>query len=305
MPLLLKFLIVGLSLALYHGIDWEAGQYVFGILLMATVGIPHGATDHLLHNYKRKGEIRQEVPLHFTLRYLGLMSLYALLWFLLPVPALILFLLISAYHFGETQWVTAVSEAPLALKRSLYLAWGAALLGTLFYVYPEQTIFYLSYFVPHSILKNSIAQLPWLIGISTFAWLLIGWRYAALRDWGRQLLDAVILLALIMGSDLLVAFLVFFGLWHSLDAIGHQVKGLRAVKPNISWRDFARYAFPLSIVSLLGIALLLSAWFYWGDNLSLVTLFFIAVSVLTLPHIWVMDNFYEGVLTSKSAKTTA
>lgn len=295
MPLLLKFLIVGLSLALFHGIDWEAGQYIFGIALMATIGIPHGATDHLLHNYKRKGEIRQEVPLHFTLRYLGLMALYAILWFLLPIPSLLLFLLISAYHFGETQWATTIPEAPAALSRVLYLCWGSSLLGSLFYVYPAQTIFYLNYFLPETLLQNSIAQLPWLIGITTLGWLLIGWRYARWQDLARQVLDAGILLVLILGTDLLIAFLVFFGLWHSLDAIGHQVQGLRATRASISWRDVARYAFPLSIISLLGIALLLGAWFYWGDNLSLVTLFFIAVSVLTLPHVWVMDRFYEHV----------
>lgn len=295
MSLLLKLLIVGLSLALYHGIDWEAGQYIFGIALMATVGIPHGATDHLLYTYEKEGEAKPKLAAAFMARYMGLMLLYALVWWLLPLPALLFFLLMSAYHFGETQWMEALPEAPVWIRRLLYLCWGGSLLGLLFYQYPQQTTFHLSYFVETSILEYYLGQLHWFIGAASLIWLLLALRYAAFQDVGKQLLDAGILLLLLLGTDLLLAFLLFFGFWHSMDAIGHQLKGLARVKPDIHWRDFVRYALPLSAISLLGIGLLLGAWYYWGDALSLVTLFFIAVSVLTLPHVWVMDRFYEGL----------
>ncbi|MEM9984167.1 MAG: Brp/Blh family beta-carotene 15,15'-dioxygenase, partial [Bacteroidota bacterium] len=58
------------------------------------------------------------------------------------------------------------------------------------------------------------------------------------------------------------------------------------------WKDFFRAALPFSLISFAGIGLLLGAAFWMGELISPYLLFFMAISVLTLPHMVFMQGFY-------------
>ena len=83
-------------------------QLIYSSILILLLGIPHGAIDHVLFFKKRKMS-----QLKFYSIYLGLSFLFVILWHILPVTSLILFLLISAFHFGESQF------ADIFFKKSL------------------------------------------------------------------------------------------------------------------------------------------------------------------------------------------
>lgn len=74
---------------------------LFGVILLS-IGIPHGAIDHLISNPKidRKGLGR------FLLIYLTLIAAYLSIWYFLPILALIAFLAMSAYHFGQSHFIS-------------------------------------------------------------------------------------------------------------------------------------------------------------------------------------------------------
>ena len=74
-------------------------QIIGCFLLILLFGIPHGHIDHIV--YKTQNNISN---LKFFSFYLSLIILYTVCWFIFPKWCLILFLLLSAYHFGESQF---------------------------------------------------------------------------------------------------------------------------------------------------------------------------------------------------------
>lgn len=88
-------------------------------ILAAVLGLPHGALDPLIA--RRLGMWRGPLSFGaFNLVYAGLSIAVVALWLVAPVPTLVLFLVVSAVHFGG-DWMRERSPAPRALT-------GAALL---------------------------------------------------------------------------------------------------------------------------------------------------------------------------------
>jgi Brp/Blh family beta-carotene 15,15'-monooxygenase len=70
-------------------------------LILLVVGIPHGAIDHLISN--PVFEIRSFK--FFLMKYISLIGLYLIVWYFFPLLALLAFLVMSAYHFGQTHFI--------------------------------------------------------------------------------------------------------------------------------------------------------------------------------------------------------
>ena len=102
-------------------------QLVFCIALVSLFGIPHGSIDHVLYVSKMKSS-----KLFFYSFYFGLIFLYVLLWLYFPVISFIFFLLLSAYHFGESQF-HFVSFNISFLKNIFYFVYGIFVISTLIY----------------------------------------------------------------------------------------------------------------------------------------------------------------------------
>ena len=81
-------------------------NYVFVAFILIgfiTVGIPHGAVDHLIET----GHWDSKKMPRFIFSYLLQAAAMGFLWYLFPELALIIFLLYSAWHFGQAdgkQW---------------------------------------------------------------------------------------------------------------------------------------------------------------------------------------------------------
>ena len=69
---------------------------------MLTIGIPHGSVDHIVAFVNPKAR-RFKSKFIFYLVYLSLIIANTILWIISPFIGLALFLVISCYHFGETQ----------------------------------------------------------------------------------------------------------------------------------------------------------------------------------------------------------
>jgi hypothetical protein len=67
---------------------------ISGLLL---VGIPHGALDYLLINNHKTSLVS------FIVKYLLIIAAYLILWWFLPTISLIVFLIFSCIHFGESE----------------------------------------------------------------------------------------------------------------------------------------------------------------------------------------------------------
>lgn len=110
---------IGLMIAIVYLLFFQGNQIFEWVLfasILLTIGIPHGALDHLLLNPKisNKGLVK------FILKYLAIIVVYLVVWIFLPVPALLVFLLMSAYHFGQSHLLEMIYKAkrkqPISLQ---------------------------------------------------------------------------------------------------------------------------------------------------------------------------------------------
>jgi Brp/Blh family beta-carotene 15,15'-monooxygenase len=271
---LLFILIPNLSIAVQFGI--------FGVILVL-VGIPHGGIDHLIHN----PEIQPKGLIHFIIRYLLLMSAYGLLWWLLPVAALIAFLGMSAYHFGQSHFL---EQGQLQPKEGLlYLLKGSFFLSVILFGDWEMTQEILSPILTVSIPETyRLLSMGLLMACSLLAH---GWKNRSLNL--GDALDYLVLVPILYFSPLLISFAVYFGFWHSLPSMLAEYKYLSQLPSFNSPLKFGKQLLPFSGISLVGITAILFVGLEFLDSSQLYLLFFVMISLISLPHILYMDTFLK------------
>ena len=102
-------------------------QILFSGILISTFGIAHGSIDNFL--VKKRYNLNN---FEFYSLYLISIVLYIIVWLISPKIAFISFLLLSAYHFGESHFsdYNILSH----YKKVFYMIWGCMLIsGLLFF----------------------------------------------------------------------------------------------------------------------------------------------------------------------------
>ncbi|WP_157974291.1 Brp/Blh family beta-carotene 15,15'-dioxygenase [Lewinella sp. IMCC34183] len=272
----LPWIIRGLTLTVLLLAPSGGGAVV--ALILVALGIPHGAADHLIYRSQHAGT-GTSWSLRFSAYYLLLIAAYALLWLLVPLLALILFLAVSVYHFGQSRAGDPVEQ----------LLWGLFVLG-----FP--------------VLGHFAQAQPVIAGMIGFSPDLPGWVTAylpslfvlsvgavAIRcDDYERLLDLALLAAVFLSVDLLLGFAIYFLLWHSLPAARDQWLYLRQHSLSGRLSTYLLQLLPLTLGAFVTLALV-----YWfvlrqadGTALPLSHLF-ILVSLITLPHALLVSVVYR------------
>lgn len=273
-------------------------EWVFFIVVMLVTGIPHGATDHVVYEHCHPSKKRKNPLLNFLAFYLGAMMVYGFCWFFFPLFSLALFILISAYHFGQSQLLSVKWEELSPVKVLLYLSWGLTVLVGIIGFHFKESMEILGNLVAPDSLPTEQGQ--WLLaaGITAAIWgslmlfSLIGKRASAVFLF-FEVLNLGLILLLSALTSVLFSFALYFGIWHSLASINNEIKILRGTDPGFSWKSFAWKALPFSLMSILGIGLLIFLGNSLGGEVSPYLLFFIAISTLTLPHTIFMQRLYQ------------
>ena len=257
--------------ALFMALPQELSQQLASITLiigLVTIGIPHGALDHLL-------ETRQldsgRLPV-FIIKYVSIGAVMALLWYLTPSISVILFVLYSAWHFGQAdgkQW---------SMKPALSLAWGASVLVYILGTHVTES---------NAILATmSTLSLPF--GLT--AWGLSPWILFFLYK--RNLAGVLTTSWLLLSSQLplMFAFGLYFIGQHSLTGwkhiqshlgMSHQRMWLHALPFHLgAWLQLGVFSI---VESTSGGA---SELFTWGN-------FFIFLACISLPHALAMQGVYN------------
>jgi Brp/Blh family beta-carotene 15,15'-monooxygenase len=111
----------------------------------------------------------------------------------------------------------------------------------------------------------------------------------------REGVAAVVLTALFVATPPLIGFAVYFGLWHSLNHL-YVLRDVLARPPVVErmpLSELVRLAAPRSAIALVGLASL-SAAAVATEQLDLaVPLALVLVSVLTLPHMVVVERLWR------------
>ena len=104
MNVVVKSKLAGLILAfsiIFFGLESSYSILLF-LVVMLSIGIPHGSVDHIIAFINPEAR-KFDSKLIFYVVYLSLIVFNIILWVISPFLGLLVFLIISCYHFGETQ----------------------------------------------------------------------------------------------------------------------------------------------------------------------------------------------------------
>jgi Brp/Blh family beta-carotene 15,15'-monooxygenase len=267
-------------------------QALISSIFVLLIGLPHGAVDHLL--YYQKNEIRNY---KFYVTYLSLMLLILFLWIVSPIFSLIFFLIISAYHFGESQFSDLKNNINVKILR---FAWGSLILGGLFLFNHTELINVFTNFSDTAILiglfNTDVLTVICFLSLFGVVYSSRGLIRAKVLDWDRVANEIYILTLILITFYLLpflIAFTLYFCILHSLKVLVQEYKYLSKNKLDYKFQTFVKALFPYSAISILGVLLLgyLCHVNIFEQSILLISL--ILISMLTLPHSIVMSRFYQ------------
>lgn len=287
----------------------EQASLVLLILALVTTGIPHGAIDHVIFaaNYRSAGGKTFNLGRQFFLPYLLLLGFTFLIWFLAPALMFWLFLLVSAYHFGQSQLFHVRFAEKSLLKAVLYLSWGICWLGSLWHFHWEQQVAIIQSVFSWDL--SAGGPLYELVSMAAVVSGIVALLMLALCLYNRQispwlLLQEVCLLGFLLFVNyyfhLYVAFALYFGLWHSLRVILTEYQFLRqGGQPNLRPGTFIKSFLPFSLLSFAGLGLLIAASMLLQQKVAPFMLFLIFISALTMPHAVCMFFMYKNLRTKQ------
>jgi len=285
MNVVTKSKVAGLILAIpiiFFGLENSYSVYLF-LIVMLSVGIPHGSVDHIIAFINPKARKFNNKFL-FYLTYLSLITFNIILWIISPFIGLFVFLIISCYHFGETQ---VIGYNPTDNK-ILNFVIGANILLSLFlnnivelqeilYIIPEFSNFDLSSFDSVFFLLIAVAVL--MLSILNFE----------IKRKVPLYAEITILYMVFFHTDLLTSFALYFGFCHSLPMLMLEFEEFK----NDNFIKFYLKTLPFTILSIIFGFLI----YQFNNDLltsdNLILFVFIIISSLTLPHVFIMRDFVK------------
>ncbi len=284
-------------LAGFLQVDPLPGQVTTGAALALLLGgIPHGATDHILFRHLVSAG-RLDFGMHwFYVGYLLLGALYFLLWQWLPSLALCLFILISAYHFGQSNFSTfPFVGAPEAVLT--HLLWGLSVILAPVLLHWDESSVIISEITGTTDTIDAMDRRTLLAGlcIPNLIWLgLMTWRngWPVRRLW-REVSALLLLMVLFLFTPLLLGFAIYFFFWHSAGSVVDQLEVLRKGNPGYGFGRYFRQVLPFSFLAFAGLGalyLLLGPSLNQGPNLGIL---FIFIAIVTVPHTVLMEHLYR------------
>ncbi len=247
----------------------------WGILALGflSIGLAHGALDHLTAQKITSGK----QLIYFVLNYLVKGALFGLVWWISSDIALVLFILYSAWHFGQADF----KEWNLK-QGGQSLFWGVIVLTMILFFHTKELSEVLSQ-IPNLSMVSLLYELPQnailFIQVLTVTFGII----LARVNKSYYLLITLIYLLMASQLSLLMTFGIYFILQHSINGWKHLSVGL-----DKDSSVMLKNALPFTIG---GAGIIFYFLFYANENY--IGLFFIILSCLSLPHVLSMHHFYR------------
>lgn len=260
------------------------------------IGIPHGAIDHIMaaELYGLNQSLKDHLLFYGS--YLFIMFLVAALWYIFPAGGMILFLAISIYHFGQADMEDFMIRKPF--NWFWHLSRGTFIIGLIIFSNPEVTYPIIAEAVRidltafYSAMPDAANSIIILITVY-IASIIAGISLKRIDRAANLFLDSALIALLIMITGPLIGFAVYFALWHSAGHVREMREFFSSRDKSLSLGNFYLKSAPFTIVSILGLALLAGINNALGLDEQFLTLMFILISVLTLPHMVIVHRMYE------------
>lgn len=300
--LFLAIIAIGMSIILPDFLIYIAPFILFFSVVI--LGIPHGAIDHIIAAkvYGLNSSLKDTI-LFYGL-YLLVMLIVGVLWIFFPLGGLLFFLLISIYHFGQADGVSLLKGYSRTEMTLFSWSRGIMIIGLILFAHP-----YISFPIITAAIRaepewlNTLYQQHQMLTVAA----LVPYLWMSFRMMLKNRInlpksafasESLVIVLLFLLVHPLVSFAIYFALWHSAGHISEMRAYFKQQGETLSVLRFYKLATPFTIISLLGLVML----FYLHQAFSLgeqmISLLFILISVLTLPHMIVVDKMFQNKTTN-------
>jgi beta-carotene 15,15'-dioxygenase len=281
------------------GLPFSA-QATFFILFLLLTGIPHGAIDHLVEEETAKKTQKTFNLVFFLIKYLLTMAFYGVLWYFLPSLSLLFFLLISAWHFGETDIEKAADTIAWNSTRFIF---GALLLAWILLMHVSETTPILERISQQNLQVMQVWEILAMyktLFLSSLVFLFatlffIAYQQKPIFINKKRYLRLFSIFILIYFLPLLPAFALYFGGWHALSAF-QTIQDYLANEEN-KQHNSIKYALNIwsktllfTLLAFVFLAVGTWFWLHFYQSWDPLPLLFVFLSLITLPHLNVMHR---------------
>jgi Brp/Blh family beta-carotene 15,15'-monooxygenase len=264
----------------------EKTEIIIAFTLIFTIGILHGANDLIL--IKNSNEAKKSFSfLKSLLKYIVVVLSGLLLFYVLPALALLLFIIVSAFHFGDQQGLYFKYNTSKTILVAYPFVYGILILFLLFFFNSIEVEDIVSTIIRIELPSLYITEI--LIGTLTLFMILSAffyWKFEAFRlKIITELFYLVVFAILFKTSSLIWGFAIYFIIWHSVPSILDQMKFIYGSVTVEHFKTYCKNGFAYWLASILGIVVLYSLF---KDQEIFNALFFSFLAAITFPHVLVI-----------------
>ena len=265
-------------------------QIILGFFFILSFGVLHGANDLVLIDQLKSNKKLDFVKIIGI--YVSIVGISVLLFTNIPIVALLLFILVSSYHFGEQHWNEIIKSNKSFITPMFQFNYGLLILVILFYFNSKEVIEIIFEITKYT-LSTEFIETALLITLSLFVVLSIR-LYQISTEFKNNLIEQlfylVVLAIVFKASSLIWGFTIYFIFWHSIPSLNDQLIFLYG---SSTWAGFKKYfktAFIYWFISLIGV---FGLYYIAKDMVVFDALFFAFLASITFPHFIVILNMYQ------------
>lgn len=290
-------ILIGFLLALFYA--WfpisTNQQLIVLFTTLFVLGIPHGALDFYIDKKINRASGLKHKYL-FLFKYFLNMLLYALVWYFIPTIAIIIFIGLTAYHFGEIDWLGKSYTGIHKLVYSLLgLSWILFLLSKNIhtaidvFVLLGQSKIKAGEFIQIAAIIYPISQAA-LVTIHIILFFSSRYFFSDNKQFFFAVMQIGCLTILNMLLPLWLCFSFYFGLWHSILSFDKIRQEFEMQNNFHGWLALLKKAVPYALLAWIGIVCVVYLSLETWNVKEGLPLLFISIAVLALPHLQVFTK---------------
>ncbi|MFT5146588.1 MAG: Brp/Blh family beta-carotene 15,15'-dioxygenase [Flavobacteriales bacterium] len=263
----------------------EVVEDFIAYIMVISVGILHGANDLLILSTKDQKDKKLIKNLFI---YIGIILLCVVIYLFSSFVAIVLFVVLSAYHFGE-EHLSHKINVNFVFNAVYFLSYGLFIFALLFYQSMSDVDVIMTELTGRTFSKIQIeiTLIVSAIFLSTGSVYLILTKRNDSMLFLREFLYLVLLFLVFNTSSLILGFAIYFILWHSIPSIIHQIE---FISGSLNKRNVIAYVKKALIYWVISIAGLLVLYQLLPEIKLLATVVFVILFAVTAPHTWVMHK---------------
>ncbi|WP_293872443.1 Brp/Blh family beta-carotene 15,15'-dioxygenase [Flavobacterium sp.] len=265
-------------------------QIIVGFILILSFGICHGANDLLLIKKIYSEESKSYWKILF--KYLIIVLVAAVLFILIPSLAMVLFIVVSSYHFGEQHWENKIIYFNKIMITSFYTIYGLFILLLLFQFHTKEVIAILYEITHINLAFVNFTLLLIVDGLLLIALCLYSCYFSKefQKNLVIELLYLLVFAIIFKVGSLIWAFTIYFIFWHSIPSLVNQIKFLYGTVTFPNFKCYIKSAFAYWLISIIGIFVL---YFLLKGYKIFDSIFFSFLAAITFPHVFVIERMFN------------